>query len=275
VLLGFSLATVADAPISGGAQSESGPPRSIRITSVTSFAGCWPAQLRPWSPRGTLFALDGREGISVLDAAHPATPPRQLVGGRCYVVWAPDGRWLAALVRSPAPRIERELIVVTPATGSERDTLFDGRSAWPCIWACDGNIYYWDDEHPDNQHALQPPKAWRSQNPGPFFSRAELVLRTSPGISPPRLWRFKPCSDSGVTLAPIPALDSLAGSGNVLAYDEFTDGKRFLIHGPAAYWNSGGLVVDEHGSILDSLGRGVYWTAVSGDGPLGRGAANR
>jgi len=65
----------------------------------------------------------------------------------------------------------------------------------------------------------------------------------------------------------IPALDSLAGSEHVLVYDEFRDGRRFLVHGPGAYTHPGGaFIVNTRGSILDSLGWDVAWTSVSSDG---------
>jgi hypothetical protein len=200
---------------------------------------------------------------SVLNAAHPVNPTRPGIRAS-YVSWSPDGRWLACLIR-PSPRVERELIVVaSPTPGGERDTLYDGPRAWPYVWGCDGRIYYWDEQAARVRHTR-----WRAKMSDPPRSQAQLVSMTG-RMGLPRLMLFDTCSGSEVTLTSVPRLDSLAGpTGYCLAQDEFTDGKRFLIHGPSTYSHGGGgLVVDGRGTVLDTLGWQVYWTAVSGDGNL-------
>ncbi len=175
------------------------------------------------------------------------------------MLWSPDATWIACLVRSMNPRSDRQVLVAAPLNGGKRDTLFDGPRAWPWVWACDGNIHYWDEL--GTRHALPPPKAWSAQKPSRLAPRSEFVWGDS---RTPRV--FRPCSGSD-EVHRLPAIDSLAGTGYVLVYDEFTDGKRFLIHGPGAYSHpGGGFIVDDQGTILDSLGWEVSWTSVSSDG---------
>src|SRR5439155_2382899 len=53
------------------------------------------------------------------------------------------------------------VLLAASAEGTQIDTLAEGRTIWPVVWATDGLISYWDDTA--ERHTVRPPLAWVAQ----------------------------------------------------------------------------------------------------------------
>src|SRR5712691_1998324 len=197
-LVVLSIAQGAVAAVRDAAGTHPKPPDQVRIDSVAALPACRPAELRGWSPRGTRLALISSEGLGVFDASHPSEPIRHLMAGQPRVIWSPDGNWIACQLRLPFRSVRVEQIVATRITGTECDTLWSGPEAWPMLWACDGNLYFWGDERPAARHALLPPPSWRREHPRPYAPRSELVMTLGFGRSGSRRSRLSRSSPAPI-----------------------------------------------------------------------------
>ena len=231
---------------------------NVRIVPLASLH-LWPARLAPWSPRETLLALTGPDGIYVFDAGQPRRAARRIVACQdAYVSWSPDGTWLACALLDP--RAQWETIVAVPAAGGNQDTLYNGQTVWPFLWASDGYIYCWQSGPDGSQirQRLSPPARWQSRYFQPFEASPALVLNSRSG---PLSYRRFDCSPQP-TETNLPALDSLAACGNLLLREHFPTNRQWLMTGPGGET----LIVDEDGRVVRSFPRGITWSSVSADG---------
>lgn len=235
-------------------------PASVAIDSLVSLSGYSLHDISNWSPVGAKLALSSGSGTSILDAASANLNPTLATHWYGQVIWAPDATWLTVRVQSwPRP----VMLVAVPVEGGKPQTLTQGDRVLPCIWASDGNLYYWTGET-DAPELVPPPEGWLSR-PRPSIPPRPQVVMEARGQGVTRFWRVDPSAEPAVQA--VPALDSLAGSNWALIMDQSADGRRLLVHGPGTYSHSGSsLIMNERGALLDSLGWAVHWRSLCSDG---------
>lgn len=238
----------------------------VEFTPTDTLRGFSFADLMPWSPRGSLLAVESEEGLYVYDAGRPGESPERIDGGLGREQWSPDGAWIARLRASPEFR-QRDTIDVIAASGTDRYMAYAGPRVWPILWAADGRLYVWPLSAPAFR-TLRTPLEPSEQN---LPARSTLVIGQ---MSPLGLLRFVPGSHPRTE--PLAMIDSTFGTGHRMLMDALPEHGRFLVMGPP---RAGGpltaVVIDTEGRAItpqSSVQGSHSWYSLTHDGRAVLGA---
>lgn len=210
-----------------------------------------PAGGSPWSPSGSLLAVDSAGTLALLDISKPREPLMRLFAKppatNLAVSWSPDGRWIACRTKTYSSSPIREGTLITdslwaiPVAGGPPILVWAGEEDGLFFWGSDGVLYSWQARRPSRFVLPGGPTTTSDA-----LKRQPRLSEFSPEASRTRgvAARIVPGDPPGVT--PLPAL------GRALICGSFPDERRFLVtrsegRGPRT------VVVDEEGTTLASL----------------------
>ena len=232
-----SVRTRADQPSSASGEHA----RFERLATLRWHLPFCPAGGSPWSPSGTLLAVDSSGRLGVFDASRPQVPPRTLLAmsspTSIAVSWSPDGRWIACRTKTysrPNGNLSiSDTLWVIPVTDGG-PTVAGSAVGWPFLWGSDGILYWWDDAQASRFVPPAPPSPQEPDRSRRVPGLAEFlhqgIARVTPGDPP--------------EVAPLHL-------GQALLHGTFRDGRRFLVQRIGSEPRS--VVVSATGEVLASL----------------------
>ena len=231
-----------------------------------------------FSPDGTKLAVGGGKKrtdrvLAVVETSSGRTLARQTPAGRLeFLVWSPDGRWLATRadgglteVRAAGDLAVRAMVPDKGALygrflADGRRLLLGGQLGRTRLWEIDrGQLRLEEDEagRPGSWYAGEPVQLWRSYRAGP-------AVLTTLGDSP--VWRAGNTDETGTTVPVVGGAAASSADGRFLAVGGWQGGAIYDVREgrTRAAFKFGGQ--DDVGTVkLDEAG-GAAWVALSGSG---------